>query len=341
MDMVDEVIVPFCWMNRKEVKPGVTEIEFILNGKKSDWLPELEKASTPFNEIHRYYLLQDAQALPDRLDKPHSLSVFNDENSTRAPEDAIKNISEIPGLLENTELPAVHLTGQVAGIARSVVLVGEVHIATKEESRAAKRIIPYFSCIGIESVDVRGFISGRIFNSFLDKITYPIVNVITKRSSKNKSLIDIAYSFVFADQKQVMPLEKGWKPGLRTRIFFVGFPLLFMYAVVSFVRNMKKATRELNPRVILNLVVYFILERIVTKIAKLVGLSHIFSLSRLFAWVTDLGPSRNRNMIRNTIGFLTENRDETSMLILTGRAHTKDMASILCDKHGFVDIGFN
>ena len=116
------------------------------------------------------------------------------------PENAIKSIAEIPMVLEEEKVkqPIIYLTNTINGKKRDVVLMGEIHIATEGETRAANRILPYFKYLGCEGVDVRGFIEGRLFFWFMDNIIDRFIWILffgEKRSKKNKSSLDKAKEY--------------------------------------------------------------------------------------------------------------------------------------------------
>jgi hypothetical protein len=80
-------------------------------------------------------------------------------------ENVIKSCTEISQVLrdDSVKQPVIYLSGTIKGIDHNVTLLGETHVATKNEARAASRILPYFKYFGCEGIDVEGFAEGRLY----------------------------------------------------------------------------------------------------------------------------------------------------------------------------------
>ncbi|MCK5085648.1 hypothetical protein KAK05_02980, partial [Candidatus Parcubacteria bacterium] len=155
------------------------------------------------------------------------------------PENSIKSIAEISQVLkeEGVKQPTIYLNKTIKGIERDVVLLGETHIATKREERAYSRILPFFKCLGCEGVDIEGFIEGKFFFWAMHYIHYimGIFFYLDGRSKKNKSSLDKAAEYYNSElkTKHILSLEKGWKPSIRTRVFFVALPILIICSMLQ------------------------------------------------------------------------------------------------------------
>jgi hypothetical protein len=257
------------------------------------------------------------------------------------PENAIISIAEIPQVLkeEKVQQPVIYLTKIIEDKERNVVLLGETHIATKGEERAAGRILPYFKCIGCEGLNVEGYIEGKFFFLVMHYIINPffgIVFFLGRRSENNKSFIEKAYEYC----DKVLLLEKGWKPSIRTRIFFVALPILFIREMYFFATSsIDIASEHGSWQVIVNIASIMLIVILLEKMPVLKNISrYIFGF--ILGYIFDLGPSRERNMTKNLIAEL--NKDETidTAIVLTGSNHTRPIAKILKNKYGFVEKDF-
>jgi hypothetical protein len=256
-------------------------------------------------------------------------------------ENVIKNRAEISQVLidENVEQPVIYLNGTIEGIDHYVTLLGETHIASKNEERAAGRILPYFKYFGCEGICVEGFVEGRLFFWFVDHILSHILFLGQGRSNKNKSFIEEAYEYRDSETKKLFMLENGWKPNTRMRIFFVVFPVL----AIMDIYNIATSTIDITGKYDFPALVYIAcIIFIVAKYDKIPILKEIGGfISRIVLnYVFDLGPSRNRNMTKNLIGILSEHKMINEIIVLTGSSHTRPIAKILISKYGFVEKSF-
>ncbi len=262
------------------------------------------------------------------------------------PENSIKSIAEIPQVLkdEGVKQPIIYLIKTIDGIERDVVLLGETHIATKGEERAYSRILPFFKCLGCEGIEVEGFIEGKFVFWAMHYVHY-IMGVLfyfDRRSQKNKSSLDKADEYYDSESKtkRVLFLEKGWKPSIRTRIFFVALPVLFIwYTFLLAVTSVNVVSNHGDLWVLADIVGAILF---VILLEKTPVLKEIFRLifGFIIGYVFDLGPSRNRNMTKNLVAELNENKTTDNVLVLTGSDHTKPIAKILKKKYGFVEKKF-
>lgn len=157
------------------------------------------------------------------------------------PCDTIQDISGIPQVLreEKVDQPAICLSKTIGAKERTVILIGETHVATRSEERAASRIIPYFGHIGCEGIFLRGFSEGKFYTRIMDHIepflTYLIF--LGKRSKKYKGFLDTAYAYRDNKEKDVALLEDGWKPSMRMRLFLILFPLYLLVSIAEVLRG--------------------------------------------------------------------------------------------------------
>lgn len=258
------------------------------------------------------------------------------------PKNPIKSIEEIPQVMkeEGVKQPVIYLENNINGKKRKVVLLGETHIATKGEERAASRILSYFKHIGCEGIDTDTFIEGRFFFWIMDHIIDPIFSRLIffgKRSVANKSFIHTANDY--RDEKKVFMLEEGWKPNIRIRIFSVIFPILMLYAMLDV--TVVGAEVAINYGIDGFLVHLFILVIGLVVIKKLTLINKIlrYVISFIIDYVFDLGPSRNRNMTKNLIAELNIDNAINEIIMITGSGHTKALAKLLKNKYGFVQTG--
>ncbi len=258
----------------------------------------------------------------------------------------IKSSTEIPQVLkeEKVKQPVIYLSGKIKGKERKVVLLGEVHIATKGEERAASRILPYFTHIGCEGVDVRGFIEGKLFFLFMRYIISPLVAIIffLERRSKNyKSFRQTAREYQESGSKtnKVMSLEKGWKPSIRLRLFFIVFPILIFRNMLSMATDTVRIASDQGAGVaLLNIVFLFVLVELSIRIPILKDVIKYLAILVLDL-IFDLGPSRNRYMTKKIVTAFNKKKTIREIIALSGSAHTRPMAKILKNKYGFVETG--
>lgn len=266
-------------------------------------------------------------------------------NESTGLKNTIRNISEIPQVLEEegVKQPVIHLSNIIKDKKRIVVIMGETHIATKGEERAANRILPYFKYFGCEGVDVKGFIEGKFFFWVMDYIVSPLVSILSfheKRSKKNKSFIDRACEYHASKTKKVFMLEKGWKPSIRMRIFFVVFPLLLFRSMLMFAINSAKIASDQGSGwalIYIASIVFFV--ALYDKIPILNNILR-FIIGLILDYIFDLGPSRDRNMMKNLIAELNKEEKIGEILVLTGSHHTYSIAEILKNKYGFDEKAF-
>ncbi|MCK4525083.1 MAG: hypothetical protein KAU07_01460 [Candidatus Andersenbacteria bacterium] len=262
------------------------------------------------------------------------------------PENSIKSIAEILQVLkkEGVKQPTIYLSKTIKGIERDVVLLGETHIATKKEERAYSRILPFFKCLGCEGIDVEEFIEGKFFFWAMHYIHYimGIFFYIDGRSKKNKSSLDKAAEYYNSEleTKHVLSLEKGWKPSIRTRILFIAFPVLIIHSMLQIAtESIDVANDQGGLWAIANIVGFIVFVVLLKKMPIIKEVSR-FLFNFIIGYVFDLGPSRNRNMAKNLVTELNENKIIDNVLVLTGSIHTKPIAKILKKKYGFTEKDF-
>ena len=258
------------------------------------------------------------------------------------PENVIKNIDEIPKVFEEegVKQPIVYLKNTINGKERDVVLIGETHIATKGEERAAGRILAYFQHIGCEGVDVKGFIEGRVFFWIFYNLMYPIISLFIfwqRRSKKNMSFLGKAYEYRDTGTKNVLSLEKGWKPSIRTRFFFIASPIIFLYTVYDMTANSVKVAQTEGGGAALIYIAFVFLFIAACEILPVVKHVFRFISDFVFDYIFDLGPSRERIMVKNMIAEMNANETIDEMIILSGSKHTPSLAKLLKKKYGFVE----
>ncbi len=267
-------------------------------------------------------------------------------------ENVIKSSAEIPQVLkeENVKQPVIYLSGKIKGKERKVVLLGETHIATKGEERVAKRILPYFKYIGCEGINVEEFIEGKFYFWLRRHIIDPFIVIIVtfcvreKRSNENKSFIAKASEYYDSETKTVLMLEEGWKPGLRTRLYFISFlPLLVI--ILFWIISSASALTVTGAAIARNdglgwaIAPVFVAVFLAALINKLLISMNIrmFLFDFIYNYVFDIGPSREKFMIKNLVAALNEDESIDEFVGLTGSAHTRPMAKILKNKYGFVE----
>lgn len=125
----------------------------------------------------------------------------------KEPENSIKSIDEIPRVMdeEGVEQPVIYLEDNIKGKKRKVVLLGETHIATEGEERAAGRILSHFKYIGCEGIDTATFIEGRFYfwvmEHIIDPFLIPLI-FLGKRSNGNKSFLETAQDYRDSKKKE-------------------------------------------------------------------------------------------------------------------------------------------
>lgn len=275
----------------------------------------------------------------EKIDKEEfvlSGKVVTEENKN-----VIRDIDEIPHILqeEGVSQPLVYLTGAVGAVERRVVLLGETHVATAKEERAAERILPHFGLIGCEGVDVTGFLEGRMFFWFIEHILNHVIGILSffRRSDKYKSFIDTAREYDKTGVLQVLDLEKGWKPSIRIRIFFIVFPLYVLYSLATYTTDSVEVVSTHGGVGLVYVLLYPLLFFVVFDKVPLLRDILLLPVDFVFDYVFDLGPSRNRNMVRNLLEALEKDGAAEEVLVLTGSAHTKAIAKLLKKKQGFVE----
>ena len=272
--------------------------------------------------------------------------IDSSDDEVLEPENSIKSIAEIPQVLkkEGVKQPTIYLIKTIKGTERDVVLLGETHIATKREERAYSGILPFFKCLGCEGIDIEGFIEGKFFFWAMHYIHYimGIFFYLDGRSKKNKSSLDKAAEYYNSEleTKHILFLEKGWKPSIRTRIFFIALPILIICSLLQIVtESIDVASDQGGLWAIANIVGVMVFVILLEKIPILKEVSRLI-FGFIIGYVFDLGPSRNRNMAKNLIAELNENKMIDNVLVLTGSSHTKPIAKILKNKYGFVEKDF-
>lgn len=246
---------------------------------------------------------------------------------------------------EGVEQPLIYLSKAIDGEECTVVLMGETHIATKEEERAADRVLPYFRYIGCEGVSFEGLIEGRFILWVMDHIILPWHSFFSyreKRSRKNKNSISRAYEYYGSKTKKMIMLEEGWKPNARMRIFFIAIPILLFGSAVSAIMlaigSIAFVDAYDNEYALAYIVGAMLFFHYADKIPILGGITKYIA-KYFLSCLTDSSPSRESNMVKNLITELKEAKID-EIIVLTGSRHTIPIATILKNQYGFVEKRF-
>lgn len=315
------------------LESGMTEVTLTFQGSAEVWEPEFHRFLASINAVYKPPLEKALRILPRYLEEPVCLK-FEALVVQKGVVEPIEDISAIPATLEGTSLCALRLWHPESD--QTVVLLGESHLATKAEALAGARIVPYFDHVGCEGVDLQGFFEGRVFFWFMRTVIYPLIDLFTGRSKKNKSPIAQAeIPPLFEVKRNVISLETGWKPGIRVRLFSLVFPLLTVLGVVSFFISSAQAVANQMPWHYWLWVLLWILAPWVPGVRNVL----MFLMGLFLRHIVGLGPSRERNMVRNLMLALREDAI-SEVLVTSGRAHTRPLANLLKREHGFVEVPF-
>lgn len=320
------------------VEPSGTNIVMTIKGKKNEWWPKMQDFVKAYFGEHRLEMFESQlQAIPDDLEEQSATVELKTDGMLPDCENQISDIAEISELIKETQLIAVHLHGTLEGINRDIVLLGEIHIATKAESVASSQIIPYFDGRGCEGIDARDFWEGRFFFwalGIIEKTFLKLALLLNGRSTQNTSAATIASKLLVATP--LFYLEKGWKPTWRLRMGMVLLPLVYLWSLID---STEKSVSSGNPSVIiitilmLVLIPCLILSANKTRFEKILEAVMGFMLDVIF----DFTPSRDRNMTKNTIETLNKHESLKRFIVITGKGHTLNQARILVKKYGFVE----
>jgi len=264
--------------------------------------------------------------------------------------DSINNLEEIPHILEGTSMPAIHLEALIDNKKRDVVLLGEVHIATKQESMAVAKIMPYFNCLAYEGVDVSTYAEGRFF-SWISRlgVNHAVTATVEwDRSNKHKSPIDQVEKH--SSSKKTLHLEEGWKPNIRTRILLILLPIMnfllllgaalfiagfswSMFSHSSIQAKNEHIFSSYNLATVIFTLLFVILIYNIPALNKAIN----STMNRFTDFLTSAS-ERNNYMTKTLIDTLNKETAIESVLVITGKAHTAPMAEILKKKYGFTEI---
>lgn len=315
-----------------------TVLSITLKGKRSDWEPDL-KAALDAEDVNRPLheaVTKAVASFPDVLEKSHTLELTF--RKPVDPENVITSIGQIPEVMEGIDQPSLYLTGEVGERTREVVLLGETHLATEKESRAASRIIPFFDSVGYEGVDVRGCIEGKIFFFVMGTLMFPLLWIMSlgKRSKKHTSSITQAN---YLPAKKSVWLERGWHPTYRARLFFLTFSAFFIYALYNLVQGGVQAASDDGSVGLGGYLLVAIIGLLLVKvkfISKITG----FFIDIVINYGFGFQRSRDKNMAKNLVEALRGDETIGTMLVTTGADHTPTIAKILQKKYGFEEKPF-
>lgn len=240
---------------------------------------------------------------------------------------SIQSIDEIKSLVCDTELEAIHVKSRIKGVERDIVFLGEIHIANEQESLMAQKIMPYFDAYGLEGTDVEDSISLKVFLFIIYGILTPIISKFTfmrdmkGRSSKLPSPIDCALNT--QSEKHVIQLENGFKISMRTKIgaltlsvFLIAYFLSGL--IVMFLYSIKAGCIVYASIIILEIISVTLLRKPAEKAA------HFISDALL-----NIGEPRETHMIKTLIDFAENNPEILKIIVITGKAHTKNLCDTL------------
>ena len=203
---VAEKPAPFSYViENNENGKGV--IKITLFGEKQEWEEKLCRLiKEKYENVYEQVLEKIIAEVGESLNKITTIEILC--NKVQEVNDVIASIAEVPLVVKGTSLPVIHLSKEINGIKRNVVMLGETHIATKKEAIAVSRIMPFFKNFGCEGVDTKGFVEGRIFFWLMEHVFNYFASFISfgRRSKKNKNSLDLAndYAGDFTSQKRVI-----------------------------------------------------------------------------------------------------------------------------------------
>ncbi len=262
----------------------------------------------------------------------------------------IESIAEIPQVIarHNAALRVRWLKLNVNGIEKDIVFLGEMHLSSKRELHAVNEIYPYFDRIGAEGVSRN---TTWDFNLVMNCIHwfYHVISVLSLgQRSIDKSIIRHAENEY---SKKTVPLEKDWKPPLRTRLFMGAALLAPLPSVVNFIflvgnhhyiqaaLLMSMVLFELSA-LMFTLSAFLVLKN--TRMMRTLTPLAMFAVDHLITFAADLagiGRPRNLHMCKKIVSVL-QNPDIHNIVMATGAAHTLAMEKMLVRDHGAVQVKF-
>lgn len=140
-------------------------------------------------------------------------------------------------------------------------------------------------------------------------------------------------------KKKVFMLEEGWRPNIRIRLFCVILPVWIIYSILQTIAGGVEVAVDYGAGGLLVFILELVIAIVVIEKMPLINKIIKYTISFIIDYVFDLGPSRNRNMLKNLIAEMNNDDAINEIVMVTGSGHTRALAKLLKTKYGFVQTG--
>jgi hypothetical protein len=241
-------------------------------------------------------------------------------------------------------------TGEVDGIKRTVVFMGETHFKTKNVLRKTEVILNKFEMYGTEGVDLEQYWGNakalNVMLGFIDAILRPIFESSTIHSVEEKAFSKDSQNPNLPPPPVVVELENGYKPGLQDNLAVLLMPLTFAATIVTKCLSvscqkwpsflMLQRVRSWPTQITKAIMVYLaidIFSRLMFDEEKWQDNIFIFSTGILY--------HRNEYMTESVIKGFQANPEKQNILVITGAMHQSGMMKLLKNQYQFNEVNID
>lgn len=237
------------------------------------------------------------------------------------------------------------LSGQINGMQKTVVLLGEAHVKNEEAKGAGRSVVKQFPLRGLEGASVAITWGGKALE-WTVSTAYAFNKMFSLGKRKHSSTIDDAIETAEEDPLRKfinIPLEKGHTPDLAENMQSIILPAQMFTCGAAFCGDVLHYLEPGNA-------VSTVTTPLVWIVAG-VGLSQTWAAKILrprfkdqkwfkFVFAVNYGliNARDKTMVNNVYNALFEYKEEKAILVIVGKDHVDGMRDLLRDQFGFADV---
>jgi hypothetical protein len=238
------------------------------------------------------------------------------------------------------------LSGNVDGISRSVVLMGETHFKTKSVRQKAESVVNAFDLYGTEGVELKQYWGNAKALDYMLEFVNAALGPLLQGSTVNSAYENTAVTdadIELQHKREVIELEKNFKPGIQDNLAVLLMP--FTFAVTIFGKCIKLSCQTWPSFIMLRKIrnapvvaVKAVMIYLAVDILSRLMFDEDKWQDNIFIFSTGLLYHRNEFMAENIVEAFMNRPQQQNMLVITGAMHQSGILKILKNEFHFNEI---